>query len=193
MLLNTLRTALRSLRRNRGFALLNVGGLALGLACVILIALYVQDERGVDRFHERLDRIARIDTDFIQNGVVEPAGNTQGILAPALEEHVPQVEETVRFTYADDVLRVGGEAYQADQILLADASVFEVFSFPFVEGDPATALAAPDRIVLTQSHARRLFGDAPAMGRTVEWKKRRSPWPASWPTCRASRISSSTR
>ena len=109
MLLNIFRTAFRSLRRNRGFALLNVGGLALGMACVILIALYVQDERGVDRFHERADRIARIDVDFVENGEVNPAGNSQGILAPALVASMPEVEATVRFTYADPVLRARGE------------------------------------------------------------------------------------
>ena len=171
MLYTTFRTALRSLRRNRGFALLNVGGLALGLACVVLIALYVQDERGFDRYHERADRIVRVDTDFIQDGVVEPSGNTQGILAPALEEHLPQVEATVRFTYADDVLRVGDRAFQAGEVLLADASVFEVFSWPLLQGDPATALAAPGQIVLTEALARQLFGDAPAMDQTVRWRK----------------------
>ena len=169
MLYTTFRTALRSLRRNRGFALLNVGGLALGLACVVLIALYVQDKSRFDRHHAHVDRIVRVDTEFVEGGVVEPMSNTQGLLAPALADHMPQVEQTVRFTSTDRVLRARGEAVQAGAVYLADASVFEVFSHRFIEGDPQTALAAPGRIVLTRSLARRLFGEAPALGEPVGW------------------------
>ncbi|MEM6285672.1 MAG: ABC transporter permease [Bacteroidota bacterium] len=169
MFVSVLRTALRSLRRNRGFALLNVAGLALGMACVILIALYVQDERAVDAFHERADRIARLDVDFIENGEVEPSGNTLGVLAPTITASMPEVEAAVRFTNADPVMRAQGEAVQADRVYLTDNAVFEVFTYPFRSGDPATALAAPGSIVLTASLAQSLFGGADAQGQTVQW------------------------
>ncbi|MEP0547453.1 MAG: ABC transporter permease [Rhodothermales bacterium] len=172
MLKNYLTVALRTLRRNRGFALLNVAGLALGMACVIMIALYVQDERGVDAFHERADRIARIDIDFVTNGEVEPAGNTPGILAPTIAASMPEVEAAVRIMQADRVLRAGGEPFQTDRLFLVDPEVFDVFTFPLRSGDPATALAEPGSIVLTETLAATLFGDAPAHGQTVEWTDR---------------------
>ncbi len=165
-----LRVAFRSLRRNRGFALLNVGGLALGMACVVLIALYVQDERGFDRFNEQADRIARIDVDFVRDGEANPSGNTQGVLAPTLVASMPEVEAAVRLMNADPVLRANGEPVQAERLLFADPGVFDVFTFPFRSGDPATALANPGGIVLTETLAETLFGDAPAQGQTVEWK-----------------------
>lgn len=169
---SSFRLALRSLRRNRGFAFLNVGGLALGLACVLLIVLYVQDERAVDGFHERADRIVRVDMDVIKDGEVDPSSNTPGVLGPALAERMPEVEAAVRFTHADPVLRVDGTPHEAERMYFADPEVFAVFTYPLTEGDPATALAAPGQIVLTAPHAARLFGSAPALGQTVGWKDR---------------------
>ncbi|GAB5535840.1 MAG: ABC transporter permease [Rubricoccaceae bacterium] len=170
MVANLLRVAFRSLRRNRGFALLNVVGLALGMACVILIALYIQDERGVDAFHDRSDRIARLDISYVDDDGAELAGRTPGILAPTLEASMPQVEAAVRFTNADRVVQARGEAFQAEEMYLVDPSVFGVFSFPFRAGDSETALAQPGSIVLTESFASTLFGNAPALGEPVQWK-----------------------
>ncbi len=169
MLLNVLRVAFRNLRRNRGFAALNVVGLALGMACVILIALYVQDERGFDRFNTRADRIARLDVDYIRDGEVDPPGTTPGILAPTLVASMPDVAAATRFAYADPVLETHGEAFETDHLLLSDPQVFDVFSFPLRSGDSKTALASPGSIVLTETLARTLFGDTPAQGRTVVW------------------------
>lgn len=171
MLANIFRVAFRSLRRNRGFALLNVVGLAFGVACVILIALYIQDERAFDRFHERIDRVARIDIATVYNGETEVMGRTPGILATSLTESMPEVQAVVRFGNADPVLRAGGEPFEAEELLLADPQVFDVFTLPFASGDAATALVQPGSIVLTETLAARLFGDAPALGQTVDWKE----------------------
>jgi len=170
MFRNIFRVALRSLRRNRGFALLNVVGLSLGMACVILIALYIQDERGVDAFNERSDRIARLDITYVEEGEASPAGRTPGVLAPTLAASMPEVEDAIRFTNADRVVQVRGDAFQADEMYLADPGVFRVFSFPFRAGDSETALAQPGSIVLTETFAATLFGDTPALGEPVQWK-----------------------
>ena len=168
MLASAFHSALRNLRHNRGFAGLNVGGLAVGLACVVLIALYVRDERLVDRFHEHADRIVRVDAAFEEDGEVgEPGAYTQGRLAPALEAEVPAVEATVRLVETDPVLRTERTAVETGGLLLADPSVFDVFTFPFVAGSPATALGEPGSVVLTESLARSLFGRADALGQTV--------------------------
>lgn len=168
MLDSSFRTAFRSLTRNRGFAFLNVAGLGLGLACVILIALYAHDELIVDDFHERADRIARIDLTWTEDGVVDELPMTPGIMGPEIAERVPSAERVVRVSTTDRVLTVGDEAMEADKsALLADDGFFEVFSFPLVEGDPSSALSEPGRIVVSQSLAHTLFGDGDAVGQTL--------------------------
>lgn len=91
MLPNLLRATVRSFRHNRGFAVLNVAGLAIGLAAVVLIALFLRDELGFDRFHTNGDRIVRMDTDFVIEGEADLNTRTQGILAPALATSMPDV------------------------------------------------------------------------------------------------------
>ena len=115
MLTSYLRTALRNLRRNRGFAFLNVAGLSLGLACVILIALYAHDELIVDDFHERADRIARVDLTWTEDGEVDELPVTPGIMGPEIAARVPSAKAVVRVSTTDDVLTVGDEAMQADR------------------------------------------------------------------------------
>ncbi len=167
MLASYLRAALRNLRRNRGFAALNVVGLALGMACVLLIALYVRDELRFDAFHERADRIARIDVEITDDGSTERTGMTQGILADELTARMPDVEAVVRVMGADPALTVDERTVQADGALLAGPRLFDVFTLPLVAGDPATALDGPGRIVVSQSLARSLFGEGDAVGQTV--------------------------
>ncbi|GAB5535842.1 MAG: ABC transporter permease [Rubricoccaceae bacterium] len=167
MLLNIFRVAFRSLRRNRGFALLNVVGLSIGMACVILIALFVQDEWKTDGFHQKGDRIVWMTMDFVSDEGLDESGSTQGDLAPALVGTLPSVEAAVRFVTADPVLSTDTEAFETDQILYADPEVFDVFTFPLRAGDPSTALATPGQIVLTETLARTLFGDTSPVGEQV--------------------------
>ncbi|MEO0558151.1 MAG: ABC transporter permease [Bacteroidota bacterium] len=162
-----LRVAFRSLRRNRGFAVLNVVGLALGMACVILIALFLRDELGFDRFHVNAERVVRIDTDFVVEGQSEPNTRSQGLLAPSLEASVPEVEATVRLMPAEPVIRVERGVFEPGQIYYADPDVFEVFTFPLVSGDPETALAEPGRVVLDESTALMLFGRTDVLGESL--------------------------
>lgn len=167
MLKNYLLVAFRSLRRHKGYSVLNVLGLAVGMACCLFVVLFIHDEWRVDRFHERSARIVRMQTDFVSNGEVDQNTYTQGILAPALEEDLPEVEHAVRLLNGSSVFQVGEARYQEDAIKYADASVFQVFSFPLLTGDPETALAQPNSLVLSQSLARKYFGDADPMGETV--------------------------
>ncbi len=172
MLANIIRVAFRSLLRNRGFAILNVVGLSFGVSCVILIALYIQDERAFDAFNERGEQVVRIDIDTITNGVTEESGRTPGILAPSLASSMPEVETAIRLGNADPVLRANGEPFEAEELLLADPEVFDVFTLPFLSGDPSTALVEPGSIVLSETLAAKLFGDGPALGQTLGWKER---------------------
>ncbi|MEM8558833.1 MAG: ABC transporter permease [Bacteroidota bacterium] len=168
MLRTTLKVAWRALLRRKGTTALNVAGLALGLAGALLIALWVQHERAHDRFHTNGDRIYRVVLDYITDGRVAENGFTQGVLAPTLDEDYPEVEHAVRFAYTGNVLRVGDRQFEEPRLSYADASVFAVFDFPLVHGDPATALAEPLSIVLTEEMARKYFDRTDVVGETMD-------------------------
>ncbi|XWW43851.1 ABC transporter permease [Fibrella sp. USSR17] len=171
MLQNYIKIAFRNLWKHRRFSALNIVGMGGGMAAVGLMSLYIIHELSYDRFHANADRIVRV-----VHYANWPGGNLQ--LAPtsapyaaALKNDYPEVEKTVRIqsegggqiTYKDKKLNV-------DDIMFADQSVFDVFSFPFLHGDPATALAQPQCIVITKSLAEKLFGNADkAIGQTVEF------------------------
>jgi putative ABC transport system permease protein len=168
MLQNYLVVAFRSLRRHRGYAALNVAGLAVGMACVVLIGLYVADELSYDRFHPSADRIVRMGVDMVTEDEVGVNVSTQGVLGPALAADLPEVEHVVRLTGGGHVFRAGGRLFEEAGILYADAPLFQVFDgLRLLRGDPATALAAPGSLVLSETLARKYFGDADPVGRTL--------------------------
>jgi putative ABC transport system permease protein len=160
MLRNYLAVSLRNLSRNKGYAFINVAGLAVGLACFILILLFVQHEISYDRFHEKADRIHRV--------VRQQPGNvflgsdyfavTPAPLAGTLVREYPEVVTAITIGHQGALLSVG-ENHLWEDGLWADAHFFEVFSFPLIYGDSESALSEPGRIILTQSLSRKMFGD----------------------------------
>jgi putative ABC transport system permease protein len=165
MLRNYLTTALRTLRRRPGFTLLNITGLALGLACCLSIGLYVHHELSNDTHHAQADRIHRV----IQNTDGEGTAWVGGAMAPLLAEDFPQIETVTRFHRANTPVRRPGDEQivEVNDFIYADPSAFDMFSFPLVQGDPATALARPYTVVLTEEAATRHFGDEDPMGQTL--------------------------
>ncbi|MEL6444569.1 MAG: ABC transporter permease [Bacteroidota bacterium] len=172
MLRTTLKVAWRALLRRKGTTALNVAGLALGLAGALLIALWIQHERSFDRFHTSGDRIYRVVVDYITDGRIAENGFTQGILGPTLEEDYPEVEQAVRLTSTGNVLRVGDRQFEEGNLAYADADLFAVFDFPFLHGDPATALAEPLTIVLTEAMALKYFDRTDVVGETMATNER---------------------
>jgi putative ABC transport system permease protein len=168
MLQHYLTVTLRTLRRERGYVVLNVLGLAIGLACCMVLLRYVEEERSYDRFHPNADRIVRVVEDRIAEGVVTELATTPAPLAEVLAE-VAAAERVVRLFPADELISAGPERrFQEDGFFYADSAFFEVFDgFELLRGDPATVLRAPLSIVLTESTARRYFGDAPPVGETL--------------------------
>ncbi|HLA63629.1 MAG TPA: ABC transporter permease, partial [Rhodothermales bacterium] len=166
MLRNYLKVALRNLRLYRGYAAINVAGLAVGLACCLLIGLFVRHERSYDRFHERADRIYRVVQEQ-RFGTVQQVAVTSGPLAPALEADVPEVERTVRVFFAKDLLYRDDEATVEATVAFADPSVFDVFTFPLLRGDRARVLAEPNTVVISEQLAHEVFGDTDPVGRLV--------------------------
>ncbi len=172
MLRHYLTVALRQVRRHAGYASINVVGLAVGIACCLLIALYVQQEWSVDRFHANADRLYRLNKVVTpRTGGTERHVITSGPMAPALVDAYPEVEQAVRLLPWFDtvVMTHGATVLLPEDVVFADSNFFDVFSFRLQRGDPGTVLAAPLSIVLTETTAARLFAAADPVGQSVRW------------------------
>jgi putative ABC transport system permease protein len=172
MLKNYLKIALRNLARHKGYAFINIMGLAVGIAASVLVMLYVVDELGYDRFHVNAERIHRITADWSNKGDsrIHQLG-TPWILAKTIRDKYPQVEALTQITgpLGDVVLRKGDDlALKETEVFAADASFFDVFAFPLVKGDPRTALRDPNAVVLSESLAAKVFGEDDPLDRTIE-------------------------
>lgn len=166
MLRNYLKVALRNLRRHKGFSFINIFGLAIGMACSILILLWVRDELTYDRFHSNVERIYRVNSSLPELDI--HAGITSAPIAHAIMTEIPGVMNAVRLSgHHQDLFQVGDRMFEEEGLVFADSTFLEIFSFPLVAGDPKTALFNPDGILLTESMARKYFGDEPALGQTI--------------------------
>jgi len=166
MIKSYLKIALRNVKRYRVNSFINVSGLSVGMACVIVIVFYIQHEFSFDRFHENADRIYRITMDD-WTGTPLP-------LADVLLEDFPDVQDAVRMDHISDrspkLLAYQNRLFYEDHFYLADPSIFNVFSFEFVYGSPLTALEDPNSIVLTESVARKYFLDEYPLGKTITYE-----------------------
>jgi putative ABC transport system permease protein len=169
MLKNYAAVALRSFLKHKGFALINLLGLSVGLACCLLIFLFVQRERSFDDFHERGDRIYRLISEATLPGTMFSSGYTSARYAPMFAEDLPEIQTFARFTggRSSFILSHGDRRFEEPGLLFADSTVFDVFTFPLLAGDARTALAAPFSIVLSEELVQKYFGDADPMGQPL--------------------------
>ncbi len=168
-----IRTSLRSLAKRKGFAFINVGGLAVGIACFLLIGLYVRHEISYDRFHEHADRIMRINVHIFLDGTESNFATTAAPVAAGLKERFPEVLETTRLTNSGiPVFRVEDKAFSEERVFYADSTVFKVFTLPLVDGDPSRALVQPYSVVLSESMALKYFGTTDILGRVLNMDNR---------------------
>ncbi len=170
MIKNYFKTSWRNLVKNKGFSAINIFGLAVGIACCLLIMLYVTDELSYDRYHENKDRIYRLNFDVKFGGREQAFAQTPDILGPTLQKDYPQVENYVRFYNGGPYLikKTGTlNNIREEKILFADSSVFDVFTFPLVAGNSSTALTAPNTIVISESAARRHFANQNPVGQVL--------------------------
>lgn len=165
---NHVKIALRTLSKQKGYAFINIFGLAIGLTCFILISLFVQFELSYDRFHDKADRIYRIAKEY-------PGGyflgtnkwtSTPGPLAKALLEEVPEVEHVTQIHPANSLIEYSDERFYESGIY-ATEHFFDLFSFQVLQGAPRNALVDPNSIVLAKSLAEKYFGDANPIGQTL--------------------------
>lgn len=171
MLKNYLKIAWRNLLKNRTFSFINIAGLASGLACFIMIALYVTDELSYDRFHEKAGRIYRVNSYIRFGGTELNMALSSDPMGATLKKDYPEVEQYTRL-YASDgskFLKKGNDYINEESVVNADSTFFDVFSFPSLAGDTKTALNEPNTVVITESMARKYFnGVNVALGKTIE-------------------------
>ena len=171
LIMNYVRIAFRRLRLQKTYSLINVGGMALGLACTLMIFIWVRDELGYDRFHSKADRIYRVVFSTSEDGSPTNANGSFGV-GPALKKDFPEVVETARVKKMEQNPKryVGyqDKKFYEPRFFFAEPSLFAVFDFPLARGDAATALAAPNSIVLTEEMAKKYFGGEDPLGKVIE-------------------------
>jgi len=165
MFKNYIMVTVRNLKKNSTYSLLNIIGLAVGMMAFILIALYVQYELSFDKYHENADRIYRV--------VREERAFTPAPLGPALKEKIPEVDSVARILRSSKTLISHEQKhFLEEEFYWVDPETFDIFSIPFIGGDPETALNDPSAIVLSQRTAKKYFGDADPTGKILTVRER---------------------
>lgn len=167
--LSALRYTFRSLRRHRGYTLLNVGGLAVGLAAAAVILLFVRDELSYDRFHPEAERIYDLNADFeYRDELTLFLRGMPVAMGPTLEEELPAVELAVRWDDRQVTFTGVGDLDGVEMIQVTDPSFFEMFGFRLINGSPESVLAQPEALVFTRTAAERYFGETNPVGATLQ-------------------------
>jgi putative ABC transport system permease protein len=167
MFRNYFKTALRNLVRNKVYSFINISGLSLGLACAMLIVLYVKDETSYDRFHANVKNIYRVTVKSLTpDGSANVGGNTGYLQGPRFTANVPGMRSFVRIqsNYMD---MKNGDDVKSEEIFDVDSNFFSMFSFPLISGNPKTALLQPNSIVISEDAAKQRFGTTQALNKII--------------------------
>jgi len=167
MFKNYLKTAFRSLRKNKLYSAINIFGLTVGLAACLLIGVYIDHELSYDKFNKNADRIVRATMEYKFSGTVNSTATTGTKVGPQFKRLFPSIEEYVRAFISHNVVQTADKMFDEPRILYADPTFFKIFSFRLIKGNSATALDAPDKIVLTKSIAKKYFGDEDPVNKTL--------------------------
>jgi putative ABC transport system permease protein len=171
MIKNYFKIAWRNLLKNKGFTAINIIGLSLGIGCFIMISMFVIDELSYDRYHEKADRIYRINSDFIFAGAEKSMAVSSDPMGETLKSDYPEVENYVRLyaSQGSKLIKNGNDYINQSAVVHADSTLFNVFTLPAIIGDTRTALNAPNTVVITEIAAKRYFGSPElAMGEMLE-------------------------
>jgi len=168
MFKNYLKIAWRNLIRNKSFSLLNIVGLSIGLAVTALILIWINFETGIDQFHDKKNRIYEVYNQYPVDGEIWTWNSTPKIMAPTIKKDYPEVESVSRYNYDDTFLFSVGDKRMKATGTIVDPDFLSIFSFPLVEGSIETVLEGVNAVVITETFAKKLFGDDPAMGKIVK-------------------------
>lgn len=171
MLKNYIKIAMRNMFRNRLYSLINLFGLAIGLASCLMIWLWVQDELSYDRFHSNAERIYRVERRVDFRDLHGQVPVTSGAYGPALVNDYPEIENYVRLHRNELSIKDQKNIFHKQRLIVADNSIFEIFDFRLERGDPKTALTRPKSMVLSHANALKYLGTEDALGKsvTVDW------------------------
>lgn len=170
MFKNYLKIALQNLIRHKGYSFINIAGFAIGMACCLLIFSYIHHELSFDRYHQDVDRAYRIIVDIRSqagNRVFVPVSPT---VAPALKSDYPQVECSARVlrTWRDPLVRRKDKFFYEERFMFADPELFDIFTIPFIQGNPRESIARPNTVVISQRMASKYFGKANPIGEILK-------------------------
>ena len=168
MLKSYWKSALRNLWKDKGFSAINIIGLAIGLATCLLIILYVTDEWSFDSYNLKAGRIYRIDNQMKFGDNQFDAAQAGPVMGPVFARDFPEVEQWVRFRHRGGFsIRKGNEHVKEEKVIYADSSLFDVFTLPFISGDPGSALKEPHSLVITEGTARKYFNRTDVVGQSL--------------------------
>ena len=171
MIKNYFNVALRNLQKHKFYSLLNVLGLSIGLACFMLISLFIKDELSYDKFYEDADRIYRINFAATLNGNDINSARTGGLVATVLKNDYPEVEDAIRLRNSTVNLFVkrnsGIETFKEETVILADSNFFDFFSVKLIYGESSTALNRPNTMVMDIETSQKIFGDIDPVGEVL--------------------------
>jgi putative ABC transport system permease protein len=167
MFKNYFKTAFRNLRKHKLYSAINIFGLTVGLAACLLIGVYINHELSYDKFNANADRIVRATMEYKNSETVNKTATTGTKPGPQFKRTFPSIQEYARTFITHRVIKNGDKVFDEPDVLYADQPFFKMFSFPIIEGNAATALDAPDKIVVTKSMAKKYFGNDDPVNKTL--------------------------
>ena len=168
MVRNYFRIALRNLSKNKVFSFINIFGLAMGLACCMLIASFIYNELSYDRYPEKAKQIYRVAVDVTGNGGVETYPNVDVAVGTGMKNTFSEIQSYTRLiNYRETFVKYGNKEFKEQKLACVDSNFLQFFSIPFIEGDARTALIEPNSIVITKAFANKYFGNEEALGKQL--------------------------
>jgi putative ABC transport system permease protein len=176
MIKSYLKIAWRNLMKSKIFSFINIVGLSVGLTCCMLISIYLYHEVSYDKYHKNINQLYQLATTFVKDGKEDKTPNTPAPMAAAMKRDFPEIRETARVMalFAEDKTLLQykedngtTKSFYETKGFMADASFFNLFTYKFMEGDPATALKDPNSIVVSEEIAKKLFGEQPALNKVI--------------------------
>ncbi len=169
MLNNLIRYSLRSFKRQRSYIIINILGLSIGIACSLLIALFVINESSYDKFNTKRDRIFRMILNGKIGGQEITTTSSAAVIGPTMAKEFPEIEDFLRMTgRGPTVIEYNSQVFTEEHLIEADSSFFNFFSIPVLKGDPKNLLNGPRKLVLSESAAKRIFGDENPIDRPIK-------------------------
>lgn len=169
MLSNLIKYSLRSFKRQRSYIIINILGLSIGIACSLLIAIFVINEASYDKYNEKKDRIYRLVLNGKIGGQEIVGAFTPAVMGPTMLEEFPEVDDFLRMTGSGPtIIEYEDRVFTEDHLVQADSSFFNFFTIPVIAGDPERMLNTPHKVVLSETAAKRIFGDESPIDKAIK-------------------------